>query len=128
MHAVFDLVEHGVGGGGRPDETPLWEVLSEVMSQRGVTSFRAFARLMGVSGTTIHAIAQGHRPKASTLHYMEQRLGLTANELLIAAGYLEEPRHIDAARLRLLALIDSLDDEKRDAVVDYARYLIFRDR
>lgn len=107
--------------------TNLWDVLQDLMEQRGLLSHRELGLAAGVSNKTIDKIAHGHIPKASTLRVMEEALGLGRNELLIAADYLREPADITVKQFKLLTLIESLSSQAQEEAIQYAQYLIMRD-
>lgn len=106
--------------------TRLSAVLHQIMEDRGIVSQRELARLSGVSHKVINMIAHGHIPMASTLHSIEQGLGLKRNDLLIAAGYIEEPTAIRPQISRIVSILESLSLEDVQDVVDYIQFRYIR--
>lgn len=103
-------------------QTRLAAVLHQIMEDRGIVSQRELARVCGVSHKVINMIAHGHIPMASTLHIIEQALGLKRNDLLIAAGYIDEPTTIRPQISRIVSILESLSLEDVQDVVEYIQF------
>jgi transcriptional regulator with XRE-family HTH domain len=102
--------------------------LAGMLAERGLSQSK-LARDIGVAtGTVNRWVNEGRRPNASVMEPIARSLGLSVDEVMLAAGVLEPESARVGPRARLLDLISWLPDQEVAAVLAFAEFRAERAR
>lgn len=101
--------------------------LRALMDDRGIESQRQLATMARVSPNTINRIFDLYPVRATTLVQLASALGVPPEQLLTAAGFIDD----DAPALSLeaakaLGLFEMLDSKRKNDALEYLRFLYRR--
>src|SRR5690606_6390459 len=98
------------------------------LSERGMNQSQLARRINVATGTVNRWINEGRTPAASSLEPIARELGVSVDEVMLAAGVMEEDRARIGPRARLADLISWLPDQEIEAVLAFAEFRAERAR
>jgi len=102
--------------------------LADALQERRLNQSE-FARRIGVSyGTVNRWIREGRIPQPATYEPMARELGVSVDEVMTAAGVMDEGHARVGPRARLADLISWLPDQEIEAVLAFAEFRAERAR
>lgn len=96
--------------------------LAEAIENRGLNQSELARRIGVANGTVNRWINEGRIPQASAYEPLARELGVSVDEVMMAAGVMEEDRARVGPRARLLDLISWLPDQEIEAVLAFAEF------
>ena len=102
--------------------------LARTLRERGKNQSQ-LARAIGVAtGTVNRWINENRTPQAASIEPIARELGVSVDEVMLAAGIMEEDRARVGPRARLLDLVSWLPDQEVEAVLAFAEFRAERAR
>jgi len=96
--------------------------LAAALERRGLNQSQLARRLGVATGTVNRWVNEGRRPASSAFEGLARELGVSVDEVMLAAGVIEVERARIGPRARLLDLISWLPDQEVEAVLAFAEF------
>lgn len=102
--------------------------LMAALAERGLNQSQLARRIGVATGTVNRWVNEGRRPASTAFETLARELGVSVDEVMLAAGVLEEESARIGPRARLADLISWLPDQEIEAVLAFAEFRAERAR